>query len=311
MEFGKYKFELTLTSAACLPRFKGSSFRGLLGHALKRTVCALKHQACATCMLRSNCTYAQVFETAHAIPAPDNGRVSSPPNPLVLVPPLTERQTFAAGDRLDCTLILMGNLNQNLPYFVYAFDQMGKIGLGKKINGKRAGFTLDRVEYQGETIYSKAGNKLRPPDQLDQLTLVPWTQSCPERITLEIKTPLRITGKTNGPPDLPFDLLARSLVRRCTALTNTYGQGEPNLDYPGLIQTAARIKTMDNRLSWFDWQRYSARQHTKMFMGGLVGSATFEGPLMPFMPFLSMAEKVHAGKNTVFGLGAVKVITYH
>ncbi len=67
MEIGNYKFKLQLEDDAELPLYKGSTFRGVLGHALKRTVCALKHQECRVCILRSNCTYAMVFETAHAV----------------------------------------------------------------------------------------------------------------------------------------------------------------------------------------------------------------------------------------------------
>ena len=34
---------------------------------------------------------------------------------------------------LTCTLLIFGVINRNLPYFIYAFDQMGKIGIGKRM----------------------------------------------------------------------------------------------------------------------------------------------------------------------------------
>ena len=309
MKFGKYLFHIKLIRNAVLPAYKGSTFRGLLGHALKRTVCALKTQTCATCILRRNCTYALVFETAHALPAPENGKISAPPHPMVLEPPLTEKNDFAAGDPLVCGMVLFGDLNRHLPYFIYAFDQMGRIGLGKSLNGSRAGFTLESVTFGDKTIYSKTDGRVRVPDVLPVLDLAPDQNKNPDHVTLKLQTPFRIRTKTGQGPDLPFDLLMRSLVRRCTALFNTYGDGEPALNYPDLVKKACRVRLADNRLAWFDWQRYSSRQEKKMYMGGLLGEAAYQGDLGPFLPFLRMAETVHAGKNTAFGLGKIELET--
>ena len=62
MLFGKYTFRCRFETDARLPEYKGSTFRGLFGTALKRIVCALKHQECGGCILRSSCLYPQVFE---------------------------------------------------------------------------------------------------------------------------------------------------------------------------------------------------------------------------------------------------------
>ena len=309
MKFGKYTFHIKLTQNAVLPAYKGSTFRGVLGHALKRTVCALKKQTCAACILRQNCTYALVFETAHALPVPQNAKISAPPHPMVLEPPLTEKQNFTAGDTLACNIVLFGELNRNLPYFIYAFDQMGRIGLGKNKNGSRAGFILESVTFDNKEIYTKTDGRITLPDPLPKLTLNPAPGSNRNHVTLKLHTPFRISAKTGRRPDLPFDLLIRALIRRCTALFNTYGRGEPALDYPALVKKAAQVRLADNRLSWFDWQRYSSRQGTKMFMGGLLGQVAYQGDLEPFLPFLHMAQIVHAGKNTAFGLGKIELET--
>ena len=307
MKFGKYSFHIKLTGGTILPEYKGSTFRGLLGHALKRTVCALKNQNCATCILRRNCTYALVFETAHALPAPGNGKISAPPHPMVLEPPLTKHREFNTGDDLTCGMILFGTVNQNLPYFIYAFDQMGRIGLGKSLNGSRAGFTLESVTFGDETVYSKEDGRVTLPKVLPTIGLTRDQEENPSHVTLKLHTPFRVNTNTGRSPNLPFELLMRALIRRCTALFNTYGDGEPALDYPDLVKKAGHVQLTDNRLSWFDWQRYSSRQETKMYMGGLLGQVTYQGELEPFLPFLRMAETVHAGKNTAFGLGKIEL----
>jgi len=307
MDFGKYLFQLTIEEHAQLPLYKGSTFRGVLGHALKKTVCALRHQSCSTCVLAPSCTYAMVFETKHAMVQAKNARVSSPPPPLVLGPPLTEKKDFLKGDRLECSLILLGKINKNLPYFIYAFDQMGRIGLGKQINGHRARFSLESVIHGKKRIYTRQEGKITMPDKLHHLDLTMKTLEKKDKIRLKIKTPLRIMGKDMGRAELSFPLLVSSLIRRMTSLLNTYGKGEPTLDYSNLVKKAREIRVTDNQLSWFDWQRYSARQDKKMFMGGLVGEVEYQGELEPFLPFIRMAEMVHAGKNTTFGLGKVQI----
>jgi hypothetical protein len=46
MLYGKYQFLCCLTDETILPCYKGSTFRGVFGRALKRVVCALKRQEC-------------------------------------------------------------------------------------------------------------------------------------------------------------------------------------------------------------------------------------------------------------------------
>jgi len=307
MEYGKYRFLIKLDEEAFLPHYKGSTFRGLFGHALRRVVCALRHQECKTCLLRSSCTYALVFETALAFSLPQGSRISAPPHPVVLEPPLTEKTAFAKGETMECTLLLFGNINKNLPYFVYAFDQMGRIGMGKKIKGKRSKFTLETVSTDREVLYEKNKKKIKFPSCNEQLNCCNET-SCSDtdekELKIEFKTPLRIK-KNNGRLSLPFQFMVNTMIRRTTSLLNCYGHGEPDMDYSAMAQRAGSIQTVEEDLTWYDWKRYSSRQDQKMFMGGISGSVTYRGNLQEFIPMVKMAEKVHLGKNTFFGLGQI------
>ncbi len=132
MIYGKYQFLCHLENEALLPSYKGSTFRGVFGRALKKVVCALKRQPCRDCLLKGRCVYALVFETSLAVQLPDGSKVSSPAHPYVIEPPLTTEKHFVQGSSFDFNLLLFGEVNKSLPYFIYAFDQMGKIGIGKK-----------------------------------------------------------------------------------------------------------------------------------------------------------------------------------
>ena len=88
---------------------------------------------------------------------------------------------------------------------------------------------------------------------------------------------------------------------------NIWGDGEPVLDYRGLVERAGEVRISNNSLRWFDWKRYSNRQERKMFMGGMLGSVTYEGDLGEYLGLLDFCQKVHVGKNTSFGLGRIQV----
>ncbi|HHY33792.1 MAG TPA: CRISPR system precrRNA processing endoribonuclease RAMP protein Cas6, partial [Firmicutes bacterium] len=59
------------------------------------------------------------------------------------------------------------------------------------------------------------------------------------------------------------------------------------------------------------WERYSSRQDTRMKLGGLVGTATYEfhdASLAEFfLPWLVLGEYIHVGKGCTFGLGWLNV----
>ncbi len=135
MLLGRYQFSCTLLDEATLPPYKGSTFRGAFGGALKRVVCTTREQICADCLLAGRCLYARTFESLPVTPDPGNPRALSPPHPYVIVPPLSTATNFRPGDAFDFSLLLFGETNEYLPYFIYAFETMGKGGIGKKING--------------------------------------------------------------------------------------------------------------------------------------------------------------------------------
>jgi CRISPR-associated endoribonuclease Cas6 len=52
---------------------------------------------------------------------------------------------------------------------------------------------------------------------------------------------------------------------------------------------------------------YSNRQKRSTPIGGLVGTATFQGDLTPFLDLLVIGELIHVGKNAVKGGGWYKI----
>jgi hypothetical protein len=79
-------------------------------------------------------------------------------NPFVLEPPKEEKQHYNAQDRLAFHLISIGRAMEYLPYFLFTFDELGRMGLGK---GKGR-FQLEGacgVEPEGEGVVFKGSER--------------------------------------------------------------------------------------------------------------------------------------------------------
>lgn len=309
MIYGKYKFQLYLESEAILPPFKGSTFRGVFGVALKKVVCALKRQTCDTCLLRERCIYSVIFE----IPSGESSKgTPSPPHPFIIEPTLTLKTHYQIGEGFDFILILLGKANDSLPYFVYAIEQMGRIGIGQRINGKHSQFRLHQIS-AGDRIIFDSGEKRLATSEPEHLRLEgfynPYSNRTIEEITLEFLTPLRLKFDNRFQAELPFHVLIRAALRRIALLNNQFGTGEPDLDYKRLVARSEKVEVKSSSLHWFDWKRYSNRQEQSMLMGGMIGEITYQGELTEFLPLLRYCEKVHLGKATTFGLGRISILT--
>lgn len=309
MLYGRYTFRCEFQTDALLPPYKGSTFRGVFGIALKNIVCALRRQECENCLLNTDCIYPLVFETHLTQKSSSGAKAVSPPHPFVIEPPESFQTDFKKGDYFSFSLLLFGQMNRNLPYFIYAFKKMGKIGVGKRINGKRGRFSLEKVKAGRRILYVPSEAKLRDIPHTRNLTLAGSSSAGTGNgwIRITLKTPLRIKYKSRLSSELPFHVLVRGMLRRMSSLLSCYGDGEPEIDYPGLVKRARLVEAEDNQLRWHDWDRYSSRQNQSMTFGGLVGSVTYKGELDEFMPLLDFCSRVHIGKQTAFGLGKFKV----
>lgn len=301
MKIGDYQFSCTLQQDALLPAYKGSTFRGGFGSALKQTLCALRQQQCPVCLLRETCLYARIFENQPASNA--TSRLAAPPHPYVIRPAADSRTRIAAGESFNFNLLLFGQLNEALPYFVYAFGKMGQNGIGKG----RAKFVLDTVSCKGQILYRQGSTRLETCTGVDTLQLPASFDASPADIHLSLQTPLRVKQHGHFVQKLDFSTLMRTALRRLSSVMATYGDGEPDLPYSELIQQAEQVSTLNDQTRWHDWQRYSNRQQESMQFGGLLGEIKFAQVPVRHRQLLCLAGRLHLGKQTSFGLGQIEV----
>jgi len=310
MQMQKYLFQCRFTSPARLPDYLGSTLRGALGWALKKTGCALRRQSCQGCPLIQRCAYGWLFAT-ESCRTSQGQTVNARPHPMVIQPEPAGNLERESGDLLRFTILLFGPANDFFPHLVHAIRYMGKVGIGR---GRRQGlgrFLVEQVHAGGETCFDRHKDKniLNRPQNLMEIALEPTEPSRhgSDSVQINLRTPLRLKRHNRLHHELPFSELIRACLRRISALEAAYGQGEPDLDYAGLINQAREIETRENQLRWQELFRWSNRQRKKISLAGLAGSCGYAGDVSPFLPLLTYCQEVHIGKQTIFGLGWLEI----
>ena len=310
VNYQQFVFTINPEEPLILPSYKGSTLRGGFGYAFKRVVCAIRNKECPDCILKERCVYSYIFET----PPPSDTKImrkyKTVPHPFVIEPPSEKKRGYKPGDEINFGLTLIGKAIDCLPYFIYTFDELGKIGIGK---GKSK-YELKNVSCDGKTIYD-SGTKTLKAFGTSSLYL-PRCLSLPrepkdykrEAVSLSFLTPTRLVYNGHLSIDLEFHMLIRQLVRRISLLYYFHCGGDPSeWNFRGIINAAEAVKVTRSELRWYDWERYSGRQETRIKMGGFVGEITFEGVIEPFMPIIKAGEVLHVGKGTGFGLGRYRI----
>ena len=192
-----------------------------------------------------------------------------------------------------------------LPYFIYTFERLGeRRGLGKG-RGRFAVESVSWISPQDEEILIYSGDSKTLRNSFRSITVQDLTSGSPtlSLLTLNFLTPTRLVYREALTPKPEFHVMMRVLLRRLSNLAYFHCGAELNLDFRGIIAAAEQIETVTSDLSWYDWERYSARQDTRLKMGGFVGKVTYRGNLQPFLPLVQLGEILHVGKGTSFGLG--------
>jgi hypothetical protein len=296
LKLAKYRFVIKPKSELLLPAYKGSTFRGGFGHAFKRAVCADREGDCAKCPLQSKCVYSYVFETA--IPEAEV-RNTQVPHPFVIEPPLEERRHYGITDTLSFHLILVCRAIDYIPYFIFAFEELGRIGIGKN----RGNYTLEQVvsasTNDSEALIYDGKSHIRDYSQVIDLAqlLQDISPLNYHQITLRFITPTRIKYRGKLTKDIDFEIVMRNLLRRLSWLAEVHCEKKWDIDWKELLNRAKeRVKTICSDLQWHDWERYSQRQAKRLKMGGFLGDITFEGDLAEFLPEASWSGRNNKGE---------------
>ncbi|HMQ34001.1 MAG TPA: CRISPR system precrRNA processing endoribonuclease RAMP protein Cas6 [Chloroflexaceae bacterium] len=305
-------FTATALTPVALGEQSGSAVRGAIAGALWGRFCA--NQAaptCAACPLLNVCPVAALLA-----PMRDEEQKGSDqrPRPYVTRPPTGGARTYAPGEPLSFGLALFGSAAALYPYTVMAASELERAGMGLRLpqlGGRRGALRLAAIEAinpltgERQPLYRPAtGQVAQPGLALDAAAVRAHAATLPgDRVTLHLHTPLRIIEQDRLLRRIALRPLIQRLMRRLDDLSIAYGDGPLGLDFRALLAVAEEVQVAEDRTRWVDVVSVSHRHGRRTPIGGLIGSATFEGDLRPLRELLVWGSLIHVGKNAVKGDG--------
>jgi hypothetical protein len=267
-------------------------------------------------MLRHNCVYSYIFETPPPPQSTVLSKLDNPPRPYVIQPPSDGKTDYQPGEELSFGLVLIGHRAMDyLPYFIFAFDEFARRGIGLTQNSherKRGRCRLESVfslhdQNQKQIFYGEQKILTDESQTISFFSLTKDYDISITRLRLSFLTPTAI--KHNGVflKDLSFAPFIQNLIGRISMLALFHCDSSLDLDFSSLLDRAKTISVENDSLSWKNWLRYSGKQKRRMNWGGLVGELDFVGELCEFLPYIRLGEYIHVGKSATFGLGQYKV----
>lgn len=322
------RFTVRATTPLEFNAFKGSALRGAFTSVLGETFCPERqrgqrdphHQAiCPACQL-----------VALERDASTSGDVR---RPYAITPPPGDQRDFAPGETFAFGMTLFDAPETEralayLPYLVLAAGGMGEFGVGRKIEGKRGQFVIERIDainpFTDETLAM-----MEPGERMVRTETLPvqhehvmaaadlLAQELPARenqLRIDFLTPTRILQNKQTWREPAFFALGKQIVLRIMDLSAQHGGGRPTIVGEPLALRDHIYPTLDSvalirdETHWWDLAGYSTRLQQEQKLGGLVGSATYQAAeWRPILPWLLWGMSAGVGKNVVKGCGIYSV----
>ncbi len=302
-----------------LDEYSGAALRGNFFNAIWERFCTNKSApTCAACQLHDACPVSALVAPLRE----ESPQGQDVPRPYVIVPPREGAKYYQVGEQFTFGMTLIGSIVQLLPYILLSMQQLEKEGVGRRLDanhGQRGRFRVERVEcshpFTGErqTIYAAGDLRIEVPviTVQPQECLARASHLSKEQITLQLITPLRLIDREHTVRQASFRPLVQRLLERYLSLERYYGGQEVVMsreEKSEWLSLADSIRCSSDQTSWFELKSYSNRQKRSTPIGGLIGSATFEGDLAPFLDVLVIGELIHVGKNVVKGDGWYTIV---
>lgn len=305
-------FTATAATPVVLAEQSGPAVRGAISNALWDRFCANKSApTCAGCPLYSRCPVAALVAPMRS---EDEKGSDQRPRPYVVRPPRDSGRRYQAGETIRFGLALFGDADIFFPYIVMAVRELERDGIGialAELGRRRGKIRLNAIEAHNpltgarQMLYPLPGGHVNFPSlPIDAAAVRDYAARLPtDQITLTFHTPIRLIDQDRLVKQIAFRPLIQRLMRRLDDLSRAYGGGPLDIDFRGLLAIAEEVATVADHTRWIDLVSVSARQQRRTPIGGLVGSATFCGPLAPLRELIVWGSLIHVGRNAVKGDG--------
>ncbi|RME44757.1 MAG: hypothetical protein D6791_12460 [Chloroflexi bacterium] len=246
--YARYRLRFSLPASARLPRHPGSAWRGAFGWALRELVCQTGQPECTGCVLKSQCLYQRIFETA--VDEARSGVRTHAPHPFVLHVPPGGQPSTDANAWIEMTLI--GEACDALPTVVEALRKAGEAGIAGRRNRLNLWSASQWHGGRWEPI-------LRPEwETLRRLEPNPAAETppCPGgNLRVRLLSPLRLKhqGRLVNESGLTPHVFLRALYARMHHLAR-YHAASAMAEWPEIPGQASFFRS---RLRWHEIDRYS------------------------------------------------------
>ena len=306
-------FTCEVQTPILLNEHQGSAIRGALFHALRSQFCFNKEaKDCGGCAVWATCPICLLVATRN----PQSERGTDVPRPYIMEPPLNRDIRYQPGEVFSFGLTIVARAIDLFPYIVLGSQALERGGLGKRLRRddgrwRRGTFVireigaLNRLSGERQPVLRQEDTMVEVPDLpvTNEQVLAQAAQLARDRITLTLKTPMRIIEGGKLLHRLAFRPLIQRLHQRLRDLTREFTDSPWEADFRQLLPWAEAVQVVEDETCWVELDSFSTRRSASTPMGGLVGRVTFEGNLEPFLPWLVWGEVVHVGKDAVKGNG--------
>jgi hypothetical protein len=271
-----------LQDDATLPSFKGSMLHGWFGHALK-----------------------QASERAFHICYGEHDQQQ--PKPYMICPSTDHKTHWKRNEILDFELCLFGGA-------IALTDDIFKA----LVIGEKNGLGPQRVPFKVISVSSFTPTGLKAGAH--SYSLLDWInqryQPSPllndAEVAINLLTPLRLKlhGNIVKTPPVDAQFWTSSILRRVQQLSRYWVVDSETL-FEQITQDSQVTQQIELTSHCYveDWQRFSLKQAEQLPFGGLKGQIRFFGQIHMLHPLLLMAEQIHLGGKTTFGLGKIQLIS--
>lgn len=261
----------------------------------RHACCSTFLNSCTECSSRLLCPFHDVFAQSLSPDPQIVRRHQKPPLPYVFK---TSHLTDSLS-RFELGLVVFGRAVNHLDVFIKTVNMLiessGTHCLGwdsaligvfccdyQSVNHKLDLSSLDFVLLSARELMEDTGN--------------------PETVELIFESPLRLIKNGSLLYAFDFSVFMRSQMRRCSSLYAYYGDGELDLDYAGLSEASARVKCLEDGISFMKSIKIQGFKQP-----GLLGAATFGSVSHLMLSLIKLGTYFNAGKGASVGYGEYRV----
>ncbi|MEN8904378.1 MAG: CRISPR system precrRNA processing endoribonuclease RAMP protein Cas6 [Clostridiales bacterium] len=215
---------------------------------------------------------------------------------------INKKYLIEEGEIFNFGLVIIGKAIEYLPYFIYCFEELGRVGFGKKF-GKYNVLSIKCCN-SNKVIYIES----RLTENQAVIKNCDFNGETANKLIIEFKTPVKLLQKKKMISDISFEVLMKNILRRISLLSHFHCDRKLELDFTDIINKSKEIITKSSNLKFYDWERISRNTNKPVFMGGFMGVIIYEGELDDFIPFVKAGEIFHIGKGCSFGMGKFEIV---